>query len=55
MQMQGGHDRPAFAYSTLAMFLLMFVGLSIFFRNILKYLLFFFCFLLYLLRKHETV
>jgi len=41
MQMQGGHDRPAFAYSTLAMFLLMFVGLLIFFRNILKYLLFF--------------
>ena len=30
MQMQGGHDRPAFAYSTLAMFLLMFVGLLIF-------------------------
>ena len=26
MQMQGGHDRPAFAYSTLVMFILMFVG-----------------------------
>lgn len=42
MQMQGGHGRPASAYSTLAMFLLMFVGLLIFFfRNILKYMLFF--------------
>ena len=43
MQMQDGHDHPAFAYSTLAMFLLMFVGLLIFlgiFSNICYFFLF---------------